>query len=56
MSEAGAPERPAELDRSGIPLSTLDPAIIHRVRALNASALRVIDGMLDQIADRGGRL
>ncbi len=36
-----------------IPLAPLDPTIIHRARAINADALRVIDELLDQIADTG---
>ena len=35
----------------GIPLGPLDPTLIHRARAINADALRVIDELLDQIAD-----
>jgi hypothetical protein len=47
------PDPPVE--GAAAPLESLDPVIIHRVRALNASALRVMDGMLDMIADRSGR-
>jgi hypothetical protein len=43
-------ERPAR-----IPLGPLDPAIIHRARAINAEALRAIDDLLDQISDSGRR-
>lgn len=42
--------RPREPD-GRIPLGPLDPTIIHRARAINADALRVIDELLDQIAD-----
>jgi hypothetical protein len=38
-----------------IPLGRLDPAIIHRARAINADALRAIDDLLDQISDSGRR-
>jgi hypothetical protein len=38
---------------AGVPLGPLDPTIIHRARAINTDALRVIDDLLDQIADRG---
>jgi len=38
-----------------IPLGPVDPAIIHRARAINADALRAIDGLLDQISDSGRR-
>jgi len=38
-----------------IPLGSLDPAIIHRARAINADALRAIDDLLDQISDPGRR-
>jgi hypothetical protein len=40
-------------DGAGIPLGPLDPTIIHRARSINADALRVIDELLDQIADSG---
>jgi hypothetical protein len=40
-------------DGAPIPLGPLDPTIIHRARAINADALRVIDELLDQIADSG---
>ena len=49
-------EEPATRGRSAggsIPLGPLDPTIIHRARAINADALRVIDELLDQIADSG---
>jgi hypothetical protein len=39
----------------GIPLGPLDPDIIHRARTINTDALRVIDDLLDQIADSGRR-
>jgi hypothetical protein len=39
----------------GIPLGPLDPDIIHRARTINADALRIIDDLLDQIADSGRR-
>ncbi len=43
-------------DQDGrIPLGPLDPTTIHRARAINADALRVIDDLLDQIADSGRR-
>jgi hypothetical protein len=38
-----------------IPLGPLDPASIHRARAINADALRAIDDLLDQISDSGRR-
>jgi hypothetical protein len=38
-----------------IPLGPLDPATIHRARAINADALRAIDDLLDQISDSGRR-
>jgi hypothetical protein len=38
-----------------IPPGPLDPTLIHRARAINADALRVIDDLLDQIADSGRR-
>ena len=38
-----------------VPLEPLDPAIIHRARAINADALRAIDDLLDQISDSGRR-
>jgi hypothetical protein len=38
---------------AGVPLGRLDPTLIHRARAINTDALRVIDDLLDQIADRG---
>jgi hypothetical protein len=38
-----------------IPLGPLDPATVHRARAINADALRVIDDLLDQISDSGRR-
>ena len=38
-----------------VPLGPLDPTTIHRARAINADALRVIDDLLDQIADSGRR-
>ena len=47
-------QEPATRGRSAggaIPLGPLDPTIIHRARAINADALRVIDELLDQIAD-----
>jgi hypothetical protein len=40
-------------DGAPIPLGALDPVIIHRARSINADALRVIDELLDQIADSG---
>ncbi len=40
---------------SRIPLGPLDPATIHRARAINADALRAIDDLLDQISDSGRR-
>lgn len=45
--------RPREDGR--IPLGPLDPATIHRARAINADALKAIDDLLDQIADSRGR-
>jgi hypothetical protein len=45
----------AEAQAGRIPLGPLDPTIIHRARAVNADALRVIDELLDQIADSGRR-
>jgi hypothetical protein len=36
-----------------IPLGSLDPTMIHRARSINADALRVIDALLDQIAESG---
>lgn len=55
---SGRAEEPAEEPRlrsreqdARIPLGPLDPTIIHRARAINADALRVIDDLLDQIAD-----
>jgi hypothetical protein len=39
-----------------IPLGRLDPATIHRARAINADALRIMDGVLDRVADRIDRL
>jgi len=36
-----------------IPLGPLDPATLHRARAINADALRAIDDLLDQISDSG---
>ena len=36
-----------------IPLGPLDPATIHRARAINAEALKTIDDLLDQISDSG---
>ena len=51
-------EEPALQSRQGearIPLGPLDPAIIHRARAINADALRAIDDLLDQISDSGRR-
>ncbi|HEY7613866.1 MAG TPA: hypothetical protein VH764_12775 [Gemmatimonadales bacterium] len=59
---AGWPGRPDELageqrDRprpeGGVPPGPLDHALLHRARAINADALRVIDELLDQIADSG---
>jgi hypothetical protein len=41
--------------KARIPLGPLDPTIIHRARAINADALRVIDHLLDQISDSGRR-
>ena len=38
-----------------VPLGPLDPTIIHRARSVNADALRIIDELLDQIADSGRR-
>lgn len=38
-----------------IPLGPLDPTIIHRARAVNADALRLLDDLLDQMADSGRR-
>jgi hypothetical protein len=56
---AGEPmEEPALQSRARearIPLGPLDPAIIHRARAINADALRAIDDLLDQISDSGCR-
>ena len=46
--------RPRDQD-GRIPLGPLDPTMIHRARAINADALRVIDDLLDQIADSGRR-
>ena len=40
---------------AAVPLGMLDPATIHRARAVNANALRAMDGVLDQIADRPDR-
>jgi hypothetical protein len=51
-------EEPMLRSRQGdvrIPLGPLDPAIIHRARAINADALRAIDDLLDQISDSGRR-
>ena len=45
----------AEAQAGRIPLGPLDPMIIHRARAVNADALRIIDELLDQIADSGRR-
>jgi hypothetical protein len=45
----------AQAQAGRIPLGPLDPTIIHRARAVNADALRVIDELLDQIADSGRR-
>ena len=43
-------------DQGGrIPPGALDPTTLHRARAINADALRVIDDLLDQIADSGRR-
>ena len=36
-----------------VPLGPIDPTTIHRARAINADALRIIDDLLDQIADSG---
>jgi hypothetical protein len=55
----GRAEQPAEKPglpapgEGAIPLGSLDPTTIHRARAINADALRVIDELLDQIADSG---
>jgi hypothetical protein len=46
------PARPPRV----IPLGRLDPATIHRARAINADALRIMDGVLDRVADRIDRL
>jgi hypothetical protein len=49
-----APEVGLGAPREGsIPLAPLDPTIIHRARAINTDALRVIDELLDQVADSG---
>ena len=48
---AGWPGRPEE-PRPEVPLGRLDPTLIHRARAINTDALRVIDDLLDQIVDR----
>jgi hypothetical protein len=50
--EEPGPRAPAQ---GPIPLGPLDSTIIHRARAINADALRVIDELLDQIADSGRR-
>lgn len=47
LPSAGTDER--------VPLGPLDPTIIHRARSVNADALRIIDELLDQIADSGRR-
>jgi hypothetical protein len=46
-------EKPRPAHEGTIPLGALDPTIIHRARAVNADALRVIDELLDQLADSG---
>lgn len=52
MEEPGLRQRGQD---ARIPMGRLDPTIIHRARAINADALRVIDDLLDQIADSGRR-
>lgn len=49
------PSAHAPSANGSIPLGPFDPTIIHRARAINADALRVIDELLDQIADSGRR-
>jgi hypothetical protein len=49
------PRRRSRKPEGGVPLGPLDPDIIHRARTINADALRVIDDLLDQIADSGRR-
>ncbi len=44
--------RPRE-NAGRVPLGPLDPTTIHRARSINADALRIIDDLLDQIADSG---
>jgi hypothetical protein len=51
--EPGEEKRRRARPEGGIPLGPLDPTLIHRARAINADALRVIDELLDQIADSG---
>ena len=58
----GRAEKPAEEPVSVAGPGRSDPAwarsiptIIHRARAVNADALRIIDELLDQIADSGRR-
>jgi hypothetical protein len=46
--------RPKEPD-AGVSPGRLDPALIHRARAINSDALKAIDDLLDQIADQGRR-
>ena len=51
MSSGRPEQRPRPERREGvIPLGPLDSTIIHRARAINADALRLIDEVLDQIA------
>jgi len=52
MEEPGLRQRDSDC---AVPLGSLDPTIIHRARAINANALRVIDELLDQIAEPGRR-
>jgi hypothetical protein len=49
------PSLPSAHTDERVPLGPLDPTIIHRARSVNADALRIIDELLDQIADSGRR-
>jgi hypothetical protein len=51
----GEPSLPSADTDERVPLGPLDPTIIHRARSVNADALRIIDDLLDQIADSGRR-
>lgn len=45
----------AQERRAALPRGPLDPATLHRARSINADALRVVDQLLDQIAEEGRR-